>query len=271
MFGGPEWLRISRLQCRHAGYVKDGNAPSKTPLHPWDWPRSPWSRVNVDYAGPFQNHILLVISDAHTKWLEVYITKSSTLLVTIEKLRSTFAIFGVPQTLVSDNGTRFTSAECEQLIKRNGIRHVTSSPYHPATNEHAERGVQMVKRGLSKMTEGSLQTRLSRFLFHYRIMPHATTGIAPAELMFDRLIHSPLTCQVQKWVQQQKIVTIKRLKNVPLRLMIWFLLEAAKWIPGIIIQVKGKGSVLYRQVRKWSRCQETCGSIASKIHRQEVN
>ena len=106
--------------------------------------------------------MLLVISDAHTKWLEVHLTKSSTMLVTIEKLRSTFAVFGVPQILVS------TSAEFEQFIKRNGLRHVTSSPYLPATNGLAERAVQTVKHGLSKMTEGSLQTRFSRFLFHYR-------------------------------------------------------------------------------------------------------
>ena len=128
---------------------QDRNAPPKAPLHPWDWPRTPWSRVHFDYAGHFLNHMLLVISDAHTKWQEVHIGKSSTSLVTTEKLRS-----ALPQTLVSDNGTCFTTAQFEQFIKRNGIRLVTSSPYHPGTNGLTERAVQTVKHELSKMTEG---------------------------------------------------------------------------------------------------------------------
>ncbi len=28
-------------------------APAVAPLHPWEWPKQPWSRVHLDYAGPF--------------------------------------------------------------------------------------------------------------------------------------------------------------------------------------------------------------------------
>ena len=27
--------------------------PPATPLHPWEWPQAPWSRVHADFAGPF--------------------------------------------------------------------------------------------------------------------------------------------------------------------------------------------------------------------------
>ena len=56
---------------------------TKGPLHPWEWPDKPWSRLNIDYAGPFMGQMLLVIIDAHSKRPEVYIANSSTTSVTI--------------------------------------------------------------------------------------------------------------------------------------------------------------------------------------------
>ena len=41
--------------------------PPCSPLHPWEWPGRPWSRVHVDYAGPFMGKMFLLIIDAHSK------------------------------------------------------------------------------------------------------------------------------------------------------------------------------------------------------------
>ena len=38
----------------------------------------------------------------------------------------------------------------------------------------------------------SLETSLSSFLFWYRLIPHSTTGVAPAELLPGRIPHSQL-------------------------------------------------------------------------------
>ena len=38
----------------------------------------------------------------------------------------------------------------------------------------------------------SLNTRIARFLFSYRIIPYTTTGTSLAELLFGRLPHSRL-------------------------------------------------------------------------------
>ncbi len=89
-------------------------------------------------------------------------------------------------------GTCLVSQEFEQFLITNGIRHFTSSPYHPATNGLAERAVQIVKNGLKREKEGSLSLRLSKVLFNYRISPHNTTNVTPAELMFGRVIKSKL-------------------------------------------------------------------------------
>ena len=57
------------------------------------------------------------------------------------KMQSIFATFGIPKTLVTDNGTNFISTEFEEFLKSNGICHSRIAPYHPASNDLAERAV----------------------------------------------------------------------------------------------------------------------------------
>ena len=38
------------------------SSPTETPLLPWQWPSRPWSRVHVDFMGPFMGHMILVAS-----------------------------------------------------------------------------------------------------------------------------------------------------------------------------------------------------------------
>ena len=83
-------------------------APPVIPLHPWSWPTKPWTRVHVDYAGPFMGRMFLLIIDAHSKWLEVYPT-TATSAATIALLRKSFATFGLPEVVVSDNASNLTS------------------------------------------------------------------------------------------------------------------------------------------------------------------
>jgi len=65
--------------------------------------------------------------------------------------------------LVTDNGSCFVSSEFENFLLKNGIKHITSAPYHPATNGLAERAVQIVKKGLKKEVGGSMAMRLAKF------------------------------------------------------------------------------------------------------------
>ena len=65
--------------------------------------------------------------------------------ITIEHLRRTFSTHGIPDTIVSDNSICFTSNEFIHFCKMNGLKHITSAPYHPSTNGMAERAIQTVK------------------------------------------------------------------------------------------------------------------------------
>ena len=124
------------------------NAPPKSPLNPWSWPEVPWDRIHVDFAGPVKGRMLFVVVDSHSKWPEVSIMNTTSTAQTITVLREMFARNGLPRELVSDNGLQFTSHEFCQYMTTNGIRHITTSPYHPASNGAAERFVQTIKRAL---------------------------------------------------------------------------------------------------------------------------
>ncbi|CAC5387447.1 unnamed protein product [Mytilus coruscus] len=141
------------------------HAPPEAPMHPWEWPSKPWSRIHIDYAGPLYGKMFLVCVDAHSKYLDVHVVNSATSANTIEKLRTMFAIHGLPENIVSDNGTPFASQEFQDFVQRNGIKHIRSSPYQPSTNGLAERAVQTFKEGMKKVTEGSIETRMAKFLF----------------------------------------------------------------------------------------------------------
>ena len=47
------------------------------PLHPWEWPSKPWSRLDLDFAGPFLGHNYLVLVDSHSKWMDVQLMTST--------------------------------------------------------------------------------------------------------------------------------------------------------------------------------------------------
>ena len=119
-------------------------------------------------------------------------TKSSTSLVTNERMRSTFATLGLPEQLETNNGPSLISEEFQQFMRTEYMHHITTSPYHLSLNGLAERAVQTFKSGMKKLTEGTLETRVTRFLFHYRTTPHTTTGQSRAELMLGRQLRTHL-------------------------------------------------------------------------------
>ena len=102
-------------------------SPPCSPSHPSEWLGRPWSRMHVDYAGPFMGKMFLLIIDAHSKWMDIHGVNSATSSVIIDKMRSTFASHGLPEIVVSDNGSNFVSSEFKSFLQKNGIKHITSA------------------------------------------------------------------------------------------------------------------------------------------------
>ncbi len=167
--------------------------PSKAPLHPWIWPSKPWQRIHIDFAGPFQNAMYLVVVDAHSKWPEVKIMSTTTSDNTITELREIFSRNGIPDQIVSDNGPQFRSTEFQDFTRSNGIKHIFSSPYQPSTNGLAERFVQTLKQSLRAAQSGNLHHKLANFLLAYRNTPHQTTKMSPAAMLNGRILQTRLS------------------------------------------------------------------------------
>ncbi|XP_037528616.1 uncharacterized protein K02A2.6-like [Rhipicephalus sanguineus] len=102
-----------------------------------------------------------------------------------------FAQFGIPRTVVSDNGTPFTGFEFRQFMERNGIVHIKTSPHHPQSNGLAERAVRTVKDGLKKIGNAELTTSLARVLCNYRNTPQQS-GLSPSERLLGYRLRTRL-------------------------------------------------------------------------------
>lgn len=86
------------------------NAAPKVPLQQWPQTSGRWQRVHIDFTEDSNTRQqMLVLVDGFPKWVEVFIMKSISSIETIERLRTLFAISGLHETLVSDDGTSFTN------------------------------------------------------------------------------------------------------------------------------------------------------------------
>ncbi|XP_055758363.1 uncharacterized protein K02A2.6-like [Salvelinus fontinalis] len=142
--------------CSHCEAVR--NKPAAAPLHPWSWAATPWEHIHVDYAEIDKQHFLVVV-DVHSKSMEVFPTQLTTAEKTINLLRHLFASFGLVKEIVSDNGPHFTSNDFEMFLKNNGVMHILSPPYHPASNGAAERAVQTFKKAWTRLEVQSVPTQ----------------------------------------------------------------------------------------------------------------
>lgn len=77
--------------------------PSQVPIL-WPETKERWARVHIDFAGPVDGFMLLIVVDSHSKWIEVAPLKTTTAESTTSGIRTIFARFGLPRTIVSDNG-----------------------------------------------------------------------------------------------------------------------------------------------------------------------
>ena len=65
--------------------------PAAASLHPWQWPTRPWSGLHIDYAGPLEGKMFLVVIDVHSKWIDVFPMSNATALATVQHLRQLFS------------------------------------------------------------------------------------------------------------------------------------------------------------------------------------
>ncbi|KAK0419802.1 hypothetical protein QR680_014328 [Steinernema hermaphroditum] len=161
--------------------------PELAPLSSWNLPTKPWQRLHIDFAGPLDDIWYLIVVDALSKWPEVIPMKTTTSKKTTEVLDDLFTQHGLPEVLVSDNGSQFCSEEFSLFCLRRGIQHIKSPPYHPQSNGQAERFVDTFKRTTKKLLAGGgrMKQIINEFLSAYRTTPRPD-GTSPAEKLMGR-------------------------------------------------------------------------------------
>ena len=98
-------------------------------------------------------------------------------------------------------------------MKEYGMKHVHSAPYHPSTNELAERFVQSFKQALKVGERRGVPSQqcLAEFLLAYQVTPHSTINESPSKLLMGRqlstrldLLHPDCGSTVVEHQNQQK-------------------------------------------------------------------
>lgn len=171
------------------------NTVNLAPLNRNKLPEKPWEILAMDFLGPLPTkEYLLVIIDYYSRFYEVVVTFSINASTLIKHLTEIFARHGLPRIIICDNGPQMASAELESWAENQGIAIKHSAPLWPQANGEIERqNRSLLKRlKIAHVEKLNWKQELFDYLLMYRSTPHSTTGVSPAELLFNRKIRTKL-------------------------------------------------------------------------------
>ncbi|XP_071963824.1 uncharacterized protein [Antedon mediterranea] len=152
-------------KCSHCQLYK--RTQKKEPLITTPLPDRPWQRIATDLC-EFQNNHYLIISDYFSRYIEITnLKKNTTSMRVVEAIKTVCARWGIPETVISDNGPQFTSRQLKLFA------------------------VQTAKTMLR-------QTDPTLALMIYRSTPIEVTGYSPAQLIMGRQPKTTLPIHVKK-------------------------------------------------------------------------
>ena len=166
-----------------------------TPLSPHLLPDRPWQQLHADFKGPIANkYYLHVIIDQYSKYPEVDIVKSTSFSRLEPCLDRVFATHGIPDELITDNGSPYFADEMSEYAKKMGFHLNPVSPENPQSNGFAESFVKILVKFIhTSIADGKdPKAELQNYLLQYRSAPHSTTGVSPAEALFGRKLKTKL-------------------------------------------------------------------------------
>lgn len=239
-------------------------APPRASPAPWPRPSAAWQRIHLDYLSIGQS-VYLVVVDAYSKWLECLpMSKGTSTGQLIVQLKYLFSRHGLPTVIVSDNDVKIKTAEFHRFCTANGIEHVTSPIYHPASNGQAENSVRtckkMIKCILSKGHARDIHERLLEYVFNYRNTQHCATGSTPAMLMYGREFRSrldllvPLARSERDHSGSYKSIKVdnNKVRNFKIGDKVWlkeFIGRKPVWVLGVVNRTIGRRMYLVSIVK----------------------
>nr|GEV43552.1 reverse transcriptase domain-containing protein [Tanacetum cinerariifolium] len=110
----------------------------------------------IDFMGMFPssrgNKYILMAVDYLSKWVKVKVLPTNDARVVVKILKSLFAQFGTPRTIISDRGTYFCNDQFAKVMLTYGVGHRLAAAYHPQTSGQVE----VSNRGLKRILERTL-------------------------------------------------------------------------------------------------------------------
>jgi len=184
---------------------------SKVPLGKMPIINTPFKSQSIDLVGEIfpatsrGHRYILTAVDFATRYPEAVALKNVSTTVVAEALVSIFARVGVPDEVLSDRGTQFTS-ELMKVGRLLSIKQLTTTPYHPQCNCLVERFNGTLKTMLKRMCSERPQDwdrYMDALLFAYREAAQESLGFAPFEMLYGRSVKGPLRILRQLWTREQ--------------------------------------------------------------------
>lgn len=155
----------------------------------------PWQFVTMDYVGPLpasgksRSTCLLVLTDVFSKFVLVQPFRQATaetLVPFVENML--FLLFGVPEVILTDNGTQFTSKLFQDLLSRYHVTHWRTPSYHPQINdsERVNRVITTAIRATIKKDHKDWANNIQTIANAIRNSVHDSTKYTPYFVLFGR-------------------------------------------------------------------------------------
>ncbi|KAJ1138252.1 hypothetical protein NDU88_004643 [Pleurodeles waltl] len=148
-----------------------------------------WSKVCMDFGSFPDGWLMLVLLDSHLRFPVVELVVSTVFENVKPMLVKTFALFGLPEELRTDNGPPFQGQDFKDYLDRLAVCHHRITPHWPQANGDVERFMRTLNRALRtgvKQGEGGGGVDATVYK-SVSADPHSTTGYVPDASMFKQL------------------------------------------------------------------------------------
>ena len=110
-------------------------------------------------------------------------------------MRNIFSRYGCPRAITSDGGSHFNNAHFRALLKKYGVHHRVTIPYHPQANGKVEVRNREVKNILKKIIRPDGKDwaqKLPHALWAYLMAYKTPIRMSPFLLIFGKTCHLPV-------------------------------------------------------------------------------
>ena len=204
--------------CHYCSSRKASTTRGKIPVQGYFMTHRPWQRVHADCATGFPitsngYTAVLILKDALTKWVEIVPIKSVSAISIAEAMISVFTDHGVPEYLITDNGTEFSNVLLEDVMELLAAKHMHTTPVNPQANGLAENAVKTFKNMLASMISKD-QRDWDKFVklvkMQYNTTVNSATGFTPFFFMMGREMSQPTEEHIREMhSNQQKEIKIE--------------------------------------------------------------